>query len=240
MSEASDLTHLQECDLELLRIRARLDAMPQRTKLAQIAEATRAVSSRLVRVVGRRKDLEMEMDDLRQRRDSLDAKAREVREQAQGRAADFRATNDLEAQLTSLAKRVEKVEFTLSGDEDELRRVRAAEEKGEGLRARLEEERRATQQSFEEESASLRGDAVRLEADAASARARLPQDVLDRYDAAAKRFSGLAVETLHGNVPSICRVRLQPGAFQRLARGPVIAECPYCHRILVTEEVSDE
>lgn len=240
MSEASDLTHLQDTDLRLLQLAAQLQAMPQSKRLARIAEARREVSSRLVRVVGRRKDLEMEMGELRGRRDDLDAKTREVRAEAERRAADFRATNDIEAQLTSLAKRSEKVVFTLGEREEELARVREAEEKGTALRQRLDDEARVTQESFDRDTAALQSEVRRLSEEARRTRERLPKDLLARYDAARKRFSGLAVETLHGNVPTVCRVALQPGAFQKLSRGPVIAECPYCHRILVTEEVSDE
>ena len=58
-------------------------------------------------------------------------------------------------------------------------------------------------------------------------------------DAAAKRFGGLAVEKLEGNVPSVCRVKLQPSLFSDLKHAGSIAECPYCHRLLVTEEVAD-
>ena len=45
-----------------------------------------------------------------------------------------------------------------------------------------------------------------------------------------------AVERLAGNVPSVCRVKLQPSSFHDLAHGDEITECPYCHRILITSE----
>ena len=36
-------------------------------------------------------------------------------------------------------------------------------------------------------------------------------------------------------MPTTCRVKLQQGIFGELMRGPIITECPYCHRMLVTE-----
>ena len=66
--------------------------------------------------------------------------------------------------------------------------------------------------------------------------ARLPSGLLERYEAARRRFKGLAVERLRGNVPSVCRVSLQPSQFHDLAQGDEITECPYCHRILITSE----
>ena len=43
-----------------------------------------------------------------------------------------------------------------------------------------------------------------------------------------------------GNVPSVCRVKLQPSLFHDLAHGDEITECPYCHRILITSEEGQE
>ena len=65
--------------------------------------------------------------------------------------------------------------------------------------------------------------------------ADISDDVAQRYAKAAKRFGGLAVERLRGNMPTTCRVKLQQGIFGELMRGPIITECPYCHRMLVTE-----
>ena len=70
---------------------------------------------------------------------------------------------------------------------------------------------------------------------------QLEAGLLERYESARKRFKGLAVERLRGNVPSVCRVKLQPSQFHDLAHGEEITECPYCHRILITsEEVEGE
>ena len=65
--------------------------------------------------------------------------------------------------------------------------------------------------------------------------ARLPQDVLQGYRTASKRFGGLAVERLEGSVPSICRMALQESSMAELRRADGIAECPYCHRMLVLD-----
>ena len=65
--------------------------------------------------------------------------------------------------------------------------------------------------------------------------ASISDEVAASYAKASKRFGGLAVERMRGNVPTTCRVKLQQGIFNELLRGPLITECPYCHRMLVTE-----
>ena len=57
-------------------------------------------------------------------------------------------------------------------------------------------------------------------------------------DSAALRAE--AVEHLVGNVPSVCRVKLQPSSFHDLQHSSEIAECPYCHRMLITSTAFEE
>ena len=81
----------------------------------------------------------------------------------------------------------------------------------------------------------------KLAAERKSVVADLSGEVLARYEAASRRFGGLAVERLAGNLPSVCRVKLQPSQFSDLRRaGAEVTECPYCHRMLVFEGAFDE
>ena len=64
---------------------------------------------------------------------------------------------------------------------------------------------------------------------------RLPRDVRATYERGLERFKGLAVERIEGNVPTICRTALQPASMDAL-RHADIAECPYCHRIIVVND----
>ena len=64
--------------------------------------------------------------------------------------------------------------------------------------------------------------------------ATLPTDVLTDYERLLKQFRGLAVETIKGNIPTICHTALQASSMSDLNHdGSEIAHCPYCHRLLV-------
>ena len=64
--------------------------------------------------------------------------------------------------------------------------------------------------------------------------ATLPADVLTDYERLLKQFRGLAVETIKGNIPTICHTALQASSMSDLNHdGSEIAHCPYCHRLLV-------
>ncbi len=236
MTVADTLVRLQEVDLELLKHASTLSAMPQRKRLQTIELAARKVSSELKGIVGQRKDAETEVADAEEALAHYREKTVEVQAAADAGEHTHREIRDFEQQLTSLAKRIEKSEYTLRPLRERLERLERAERNARATAERLEGERAATEAALAEASSTLRADIVRLSRERDELAGRLEPALLERYETARKRFKGLAVERLRGNVPSVCRVKLQPSSFHDLAQGDEITECPYCHRILITSE----
>ena len=240
MTEPAALMRLQELDLELLKHASTLSAMPQRKRLQTIELASRKVASELKGIVGQRKDAQTDVTEAEEALGHYRAKTAEVQAEADAGEHTHREISSFEQQLTSLAKRIEKSEYTLRPLREQLDRLTRAEKNARATAERLETERAATESALAEGSSSLRAEIVRLSRERDELAGRLAPELLERYEAARKRFKGLAVERLHGNVPSICRVKLQPSSFHDLAQGDEITECPYCHRILITSEEGQE
>ena len=239
MSDATRLVRLQEIDISLMRIENQLKKMPEQERLAKVADAKKRISAQLSRVLGERKDVEMDIEELEDRHATLTAKVEEVRSTADERVRNFRQVNDLEAQLTSLAKKIEKCEFELRPLMDRLEALKSSETHGIELASALDAQEAALREQFRDSTIQLREEVQGLLAERNRIIAESDADLITRYDAARKRFSGLAVEVLNFDTPTICRVKLQPGGVQELLRGPVIGECPYCHRILITKGEED-
>ena len=234
MSEATALLTLQDLDVQLLRLASALAKMPQQARLKTIALARKKVTSELTGIVGQRKDAEIEIADAEEALAHYREKTAEVQAEAEERAHTHREVRDIEFQLTSLAKRIEKSEFNLGPLHDKLARLERAEKNAEATLAKIDEERAATEASLAAETKDLRAQIVRLSHERDQVASEISAEHLASYEAARKRFQGLAVEQLRGNVPSVCRVKLQPSQFSDLSRGAEVTECPYCHRILVT------
>ncbi len=236
MSEAASLLKLQEVDLDQLRDAKALKGLPQQKKLQTIELAKKKIQSELTRIVGQRKDAELALEDL----DADYAHYLDVKEQVTAEAAEgehtHREIRSYDLSLSSLAKRIEKCEYERPTYQANLDKLVLAEKNAHLTLDKLEEEKDATQKSYDEQSAELRASIT----ERARERERLAADVapehLSAYETARKRFGGLAVETLTMNVPSVCRVKLQPSLYHDLSRGPQITECPYCHRILICED----
>lgn len=236
MTEAKALIDLQDIDLRLLRCASTLASMPQQARLKTIDLARRKVASELTGIVGQRKDAELEISDTKANLAHYRDKTAEVQAAAEEGEHTHRELRDFEQQLTSLAKRVEKCEYALGPASERLERLERAERNARRTVERLDAERASTQASLDADSKSLRTEIVELTRERERVSAAISPEHLASYEAARKRFKGLAVERLSGNVPSVCRVRLQPSQFHDLAHGDEITECPYCHRILITSE----
>lgn len=235
MNDATLLLRLQQIDLDLLRSRKAAEELPQKDQITKIRKAAKRVSSELSRLTGARKDLEMSLSDNED--DHLHVS--ELVDQAQEKAAgqtDYRAIRDLEGQLTSYAKRLEKLEFERAKLDDQLSQVRAKEQEYTTWLARAKSEEESLLADYKAEIEATGRRMAELRAEREDVVADMDDGLLARYDRASKRFQGLAVEQLNGNKPSICRVSLQPSQYARLASEDGICECPYCHRILVVDE----
>ena len=235
VNESTALLRLQEIDLELMRQNGQLKDMPQQKKIAAIEAAKKSIASKMKSILGQRKDAEIDLEDNEAAHEKTVNRVNEVQSEAQDRAQDFRGIRDLEAHLTALAKQLEKLEFRHRELEANLERLLKAEQNATDLDKKLDEERTAQQESYEQASADIMARVRVLAADRRAVLADISDEVAEQYAKAAKRFGGLAVERLRGNMPTTCRVKLQQGIFGELMRGPVITECPYCHRMLVTE-----
>ena len=206
MTEASALQRLQQIDIELLRHASTLQKLPQQAKLKTIALAKKKVAVELKKITGKRKDVEIDVVDV----NADISHYRQVRERVMAEAEEWPLTN-LESRTVE-------------------------ETNAQKMMERLDAEERNVQKSFEEDSSSVRDQILALKDEREAVAAEISDDVMARYEAARKRFGGLAVETLVGNVPSTCRVKLQPSQYHDIAHGDEICECPYCHRILITTQ----
>ena len=221
--------------MELMRINKKLKAMPQQKKLTAIKAAEKQLKGNLKTILGQRKDAEIDLADNEEAHEKSVLRRQEVEAEAYDRSSNYRGVRDLEAHLTALAKQIEKLEFRHGELAANLERLKKAEQNANDLAKKLEEERAAQQESYERASSDLMARVRVLAGERRAVLENISEDVQQRYEKASKRFGGLAVERLKGNTPTICRVSLQQGIFGELLRGPLITECPYCHRMLVTE-----
>ena len=182
--------------------------------------------------MGQRKDLEIELADLDDSKRFFSEKVTEIQDGTYNQ--DFRSAQDMEYNLATLAKKIEKCDYDTEHLLPRLETVERAEKNARALAEKLEREEAAQVASFKQAMDKITEQVKTLASERERIVADLPASIVTSYEAARKRFGGVAVETLVGNRPSACRVALQPSSFTDIRRsGAEVTTCPYCKRILV-------
>lgn len=234
MSAGSSLLKLQQIDLELTRTKGELAHMPELKELASKRKTYLKLKGEMTKIYAQRKDLDIELEDLdtseRQTNTALGAaKARAID------AADREEIQELENELGILAKRLDKIAFTRKDVVIEHKKAVEREERAKQIIANFEDGVKADTKAARAKAAGLQQKIDEIAKERTALAATLPQDVLADYERLLKQFKGLAVETIKGNVPTLCHTALQASSMSDLKRRGEITHCPYCHRILVVE-----
>lgn len=240
MKESEALVLLQDVDLKLIRDDASLKKLPQVVKIEAVRAARKKLASDTNKIVGQLKDCQMDIADNEADHRRMEDITEDVHQQIEDARDDYRALKGYDLQLSALAKRIEKLEFNHKQLEQRLAKLQQAEKNARDLDDKLTQQGHALVESYRTDSKQLTDEIADLRRERERAIRDLRPETYEAYQKAQKRFDGLAVETLKGNRPSICRVTLQPSSFDDLRRGPAITECPYCHRMLVTDGMFDD
>ena len=219
MSAGATLLKLQQIDLELARNKSELANMPELKELASKRKTYVKLKAEMTKLYAQRKDLDIELDDL----NTTEIQTNNAIEAAKKRhvdGSDYREVQDLENELATLAKRLDKIEHTRKD-------VVIAHKEA------LDREARA-QAIIRAKAADLQAQIDTATKERTALAATLPADVLTDYERLLKQFRGLAVETIQGNIPTVCHTALQASSMSDLNHdGSEITHCPYCHRLLV-------
>jgi len=108
------------------------------------------------------------------------------------------------------------------------------EARAQAIIAKFEEGVKADTKTARAKAADLQAQIDAATKERTALAATLPADVLTDYERLLKQFRGLAVETIQGNIPTVCHTALQASSMSDLNHdGSEITHCPYCHRLLV-------
>ena len=108
MSAGATLLKLQQIDLELARNKSELANMPELKELASKRKTYVKLKSEMTKLYAQRKDLDIELDDL----NTTEIQTNNAIEAAKKRhvdGSDYREVQDLENELATLAKRLERL-----------------------------------------------------------------------------------------------------------------------------------
>ena len=109
MSNGENLLSLQEVDIELSQLKDKLAQLPELKDLAKKRRALAAAKEELLKVVALRKDAETDLADLAEEEAEYRRRVDEAQKSVD--SSDYHRVQNLEIELSNLAKWLDKVAF---------------------------------------------------------------------------------------------------------------------------------
>lgn len=235
MPVTNDLLELQQVDLEILRARKALDAIPQTEQIREVRARLKELARRTTKIVGMVKDARIEVEDNDGRRATLSARVEEVN-LANATCDDFRRVQDNNAELDRLAKRLEKVDFNQKKAKAELARIEGVFAQALDLKEKLEARERELLEQFKLNASNLKEELARLVARREALEESLPQDVLADYRQSCARHNHVGACRLEGSTCTGCGVELQQSQLEAIRKESGLSRCPVCGRMIVVSD----
>ena len=231
MESARALIDLQQVDLDILRNRKALEAIPEMAEIQEVRAKAKELARRTTKIVGQLKDQRMFLEEFEEERARHSERAEVIT--LENETADFRRVRDNNAELDRIAKRIEKVDFNADKARNEISRLEALQAQSDQVREALATKERTLLATLKDKAQSIRDELTRLTGERESLIASIPDDLMQRYLASCKAHGMVGVARLEGGSCTGCCVALQPAQLARLRQGQDIATCPVCGRILV-------
>jgi predicted nucleic acid-binding Zn-ribbon protein len=238
MSRWATLLAVQGHDTRADQLAHRLEALPVRTQLAEVAERTADVDRRLASVDERRGDLGRSQQRLEDEIASLTERANQAEKQLySGAVSNPRELQALQDDVASIRRRIGQLE------DDELEIMELTEpvdaDRAELVaeRSRLEADTQRLDAELADAEAEIAAELAGVRGERESAAADVPDDLWPEYDALRAQLGGVAIARLVGETCQGCHLALPAVEVDRIRKlsldEPV--HCEECGRLLVRD-----
>jgi len=231
MTTAAELFALQEIDLALDRVTARLaeieEALAEPDELLDARRVVEEKAAAAAALRARQKDLEWAVDEARRKAAEVEGKL------YGGSIRNPKELADLQADLTSLQAQVRKREDDLLSLLVELEDAEAELAQAQATCAALEAQWEDQRQRLLQEKAELEPEVERLDALRRERSSGADRSVLGLYQTLRERRGGRAVAKVERGMCQGCRITLPMSVLQKARAGLGLVQCVSCERILL-------
>ena len=233
------LEKLQEVDRVRIMAQDELAKLPHREQVEEGRRKRAEIKARADSLAQILSEVSGERQRLRDEYERLGAKLDETQEKINQTSGDYRGVAQLTRDLDGIRKRRETIEFETGKADARIAEVRKVKDQADQALEALASREEALAADYHEKSEAL---AARARA-ATQARtllvAKLPDDIAQRYEEAAKRCKGIGLARLRGTTCQACRSAIDPARLISVRAEAPLSRCPSCGRLLVVGEADD-
>lgn len=233
IEQMTTLLQMQQIDLELLKRKKELEALPQRATILATRQKKRAIEQKKDQVAKLRATAEAKAAKLEDEDASLAEKQRNVQQSIDEQRGDYRSVEVRTKELNGFAKRRNVLEEELGKVGEDLAKIEGVQNQVMSALDGLEKQEATAIASFQQEGGNLQAGIARLTAERSSLESSLPDELREAYQQTAARTGGVAVGRLMDGRCGVCRNVIDGGRLIDLKTQAPLGTCPHCKRLLV-------
>lgn len=233
--DLSSLMELQEADMEVLNLQKKLQQLPQRAQMQELAQKKQGVLAKLAQVSKMHEAARRKVTQIEDETAILERKRDETQEKIDAAKGDFRAVQSLTRDLDGIAKRLGTLEGELLEHSEKYEQVDAVKKQIDGAVSALDAQALKIRDSFQSEASELKAAESEARARRDALAAHIDAALLKAYESAAKRGGGMGVARLVDNHCSTCRNHIDDNRMLQIKREAPLSACPSCGRLLIVE-----
>lgn len=229
------LLHLQDIDIEVLRVSKQLADLPQRGQILEARKKRQAIEEKCAKVAELKKQVEQKIARIADEDASLERKAADVQAAIDAAGGDYRNVEARTKELSGIAKRRDTLAENLEAAQMEQLKVEEVESQVIAALKHIARAEEAAVKSFQEEGGALQNEVARLQKARKEVVEEVDPSAVDLYEKTAARSGGVAVGVLNGNKCGVCRALIDGGRLIDLKSQAPLGTCPACKRLLVIQ-----
>jgi uncharacterized protein len=230
-SEVEALLGVQERDMELMRLEARLSGLEEVAQISECRARRRELKGKQDQVTELADGVAAKLERLQEEERALSEKVAELQKKLDG-TGDHRVVGSITKEMEGQTKRQgenAKEQDALLERQIEAERLDAQLSQ---MLARVDEREAALTESFREKGGAIKERVQAAQAARAELAAQVNAAAMARYEQLRKEKGGIGLATVEDGHCSACRTALQTGQMARLRTASGLAECPNCHRLM--------
>lgn len=236
MADIDTLLELQRNDLARLRVERQLQELPEAKQIVECRAKRKTIKGKQDQVIELSDEVEEKLSKLQAEEERVIAKINELQAKLDA-TSDYRVTKSVTKDMEGQMKR----QASISREQDELleRQIKIdklADQVADML-GKLDHREQHLTEDFKSKGGELKGQIDGFKARHDELVAQLSDVRLGRrYEQLAGEKGGIAVARLEGDHCTACHTTLPAGQLAKLRKGPNLAECPNCQRLLVVRQ----
>ena len=238
MSEIELLRQLQACDTTHMRLQRELDELDEAKQIMQCRAKRKDLKAKQDQVIELADDAAAKLEKLQREEEQVIAKIKALQEKLDT-TSDYRVTQSVTKDMQGQCKRQEGI----AEEQNEVleRQIKIDQLAGQvaDMLAKVDRTEEQLTQSFKRKGGKIKAAMDEQAVQRAELVAQLPAGLARAYEAKRAEKGGIALAELDGERCTVCSTTLPVAQLEKLRKGPALAECPNCHRLMVAHEPED-